>query len=53
MIKEENNIENLEDSTNYKNLADARLEIIETIKGKINKLNNEIIQFAPQSSKSP
>lgn len=42
-LNEENN---LQDSTNYKELAEARLELIEMLKEKVSKLNNDVIELA-------
>lgn len=33
------------DNINYKDLADARLEIIEMLKEKVSKLNNDVIEL--------
>jgi hypothetical protein len=42
----------IEDNTNYKELAEARLELIEFLKEKVSKLNNDVIELT-STKKNP
>lgn len=45
MEKSLSNKEVVQDHINYKELAEARLELIEMLKEKVSKLNNEVIEL--------